>query len=318
VQLKQRNRLENRLRKALSVASRLSIEEAREAVFRGPRAGSNPLPIEVFASFARAAGFLVQNGRVESPQELDPAVELSGSELHLFAALSAIGGIGSYQEVRSLCLEQGMNLHTCSGYMSRSPIVKRVAPETWALVGAETEPPGRVRETSRKLTGHAAKGARAHRVHGPDATRVARSDRSSRAVRRSDSTKSYARGRAFHSHGRTPEGAVWIAFNATDGLRRTGLFALPKVVRDQLDEDAYTVSGPDGEEIGELENRQSAPSSAIARYLKGKTLAQREIVLLEFDLLAAEARLTITSEGQLPEHVAKLDGRFLPAQDRPE
>ncbi len=133
----ERNTLVRLLRKVLSVAPRISRQELQEAVSRNR--GRHPVtpPGAIMAELCRQAfGCRIDGGLVTTDEPPDPHLALTGSEQHIWQVLVENGPVMLRSEIVAACLGRGMSWGTVSLALSRSPIVSRLAPRLYALVGA--------------------------------------------------------------------------------------------------------------------------------------------------------------------------------------
>ena len=137
-----RNRATNVIRKVLSVAPQLRIGELRSALRRVRRLEGSVPPRAVLLELCRQHEFCRVEGEiVRADRPLDPSKTLRRMELILYRVLVEQGPLMGLRELEGECLRRGMNQHTFVIYLSSSPIVARLAPAVYSLVGAHI-PPG--------------------------------------------------------------------------------------------------------------------------------------------------------------------------------
>ena len=134
-----RNRLANIIRKILFVSPDVSLSEMRGALQRVRRlAGFSP-PRAILRAFCKTLPFCRVNedeDRVKATTEFAHEVILGDNEMCLFEVLRDFGPAMHISAIRNECLRRGMNANSFYVYLGNSPIVCRLAPQMYALVGA--------------------------------------------------------------------------------------------------------------------------------------------------------------------------------------
>ncbi|WP_160601862.1 DNA-directed RNA polymerase subunit alpha C-terminal domain-containing protein [Allopontixanthobacter confluentis] len=149
----ERNRLSNTIRKVLTVTSTVHISELRQAALRSHRLAFVP-PQAVLSSFAEKICELpVIECSVHRSAKFSPA-PLGEIETAFHDCFQAKGSPLRREEIESYCIdERGINDNSFYMYLSYSPIIGKIAPGIYGLVGAPV-PPGMIEElaTTRKKT----------------------------------------------------------------------------------------------------------------------------------------------------------------------
>lgn len=146
-----RNRLLNVLRKIFSVCSSISFGELRTALTRHRRMPGFSPPRRVLREIiAQLPGCSVTEDLAICTSRPNPDRELSPLELLFVAAFREHGPVLNRDALEKILLGQGVNRTSFYIYLGYSPIISRLKPGVYALVGAEI-PPGVVEEASLKL-----------------------------------------------------------------------------------------------------------------------------------------------------------------------
>jgi hypothetical protein len=144
-----RNRLSNVVKKIMSVAPKISIAELRSAIKRVHRLDGFAPPSEILKAFCSNLPFCrVENDYVITSAPLAVAETLGDIERCYYDILRENESVMRLNALREKSLERGMNINSFYQYLTYSPIIYRVAPEIYALRGAEI-PPGLIEEISR-------------------------------------------------------------------------------------------------------------------------------------------------------------------------
>lgn len=134
-----RNRLQNILRKILSVATPADIDDVMGALDRVYRQGRLPLvpdPAAVLLFAAAHPAFGVDDSRIVTTEPLDPSEELAETERIFLEVLTTVpGGVLDRESLRRACDERGMAAATFGQYTSFSPILVSPARNMWAIRG---------------------------------------------------------------------------------------------------------------------------------------------------------------------------------------
>ncbi|MDA1369847.1 MAG: hypothetical protein O2971_03670 [Proteobacteria bacterium] len=145
-----RNRLENVLRKVLSVCDPISIEYVcdgyrRLATFRNSSRGGGakeivpPSASAIEAFLAQSSKYSLKDAMVSSNEELDYKLELSSIERALVDGIRASpSGLMSRGDLLRSCIASGFNEMSLSIYMTYSPVVMHIGVDTHAVIGSRT------------------------------------------------------------------------------------------------------------------------------------------------------------------------------------
>jgi hypothetical protein len=136
-----RNRLSNVVRKVLSVARKISIAELRGALKRVHRLEGFAPPSDILRAFCLSLPFCEVDDEYVTANKPIVAAETLGEIEHCFYdVLQEHGSVAQLTALRDECLQRGMNANSFYQYITYSPIICRLAPEVYALVGAEIRP----------------------------------------------------------------------------------------------------------------------------------------------------------------------------------
>jgi hypothetical protein len=137
------NRLDNTVRKVLSVSPTVPLAELVDALDRVYRQGRLPRlpPAEIVALFLAAhSSFSFTDGQVTAQAPFDADNELGQTERIFVEVLSSVpGGVLDREALRRACVERGMNVATFSQYTSFSPILTQPGRNVWALRGRNVD-----------------------------------------------------------------------------------------------------------------------------------------------------------------------------------
>jgi len=129
-----RNRLVSRIEKVLAVHRRVPVSILHRAVSRDHKPLRVPEPV-LRSLCSRLPGCRVQRQHVEAHPR--PAVEdvLTGAEAKLHRILSGCGGGVRVTVLQDLCREQGVQRSNLWRLLRYSPIIQRLGPQVYGLVG---------------------------------------------------------------------------------------------------------------------------------------------------------------------------------------
>ena len=128
-----RNRLEQDIRKVLSVCGRVEAGTLVRALARNPRAWPRPIPTEAVVGLCLATGLCVEDGMVSSRVPIDPAEALGPNELLVVKKLQDRGGALSMTKLR--CGTE-VPPGALNALLAQSPLLERTADDVVRLVGA--------------------------------------------------------------------------------------------------------------------------------------------------------------------------------------
>lgn len=133
----ERNRLSNTLRKILTVSDAVHISEMRQAALRSHRLSFVP-PQAILSSFAeKIVNLIVRDGTVSRGASFEP-VQLGEIEQVLFEGFQNLGSPLGREQLERYCIDQrGVNDNSFYVYLSYSPIVAKISPGIYGLVGAK-------------------------------------------------------------------------------------------------------------------------------------------------------------------------------------
>ena len=141
----------NRIRKILSVANPINITELRAGIARDYRMEGFSPPKRVLLEFCRhAPGLDVYNNTISAKPGFNPDDALTKAERDLARILSKHGGTMAQWELKSLCLDTGMNSLTFFHSLEYSPIISKYAVGLYGLIGSGEKTWYRVTDRRRK------------------------------------------------------------------------------------------------------------------------------------------------------------------------
>lgn len=137
-----RNRFVNMTEKVLAATSSISIRELRDAVRRHVRTNHLAPPSDVMrAIYRQLPRFQLRDDVLtRAPGSEGWEEELSDSEKELVAIFSELGPVIGTHELTDAALARGLNENSLSIYKSYSPILWRISPGYYALVGQSIAP----------------------------------------------------------------------------------------------------------------------------------------------------------------------------------
>ena len=119
------DRVDGLLRKVLSIAPALSLQDVDDCMRRAFRPVQ--LPLAILADVCARLDWAVvdrQGMTVASTCRLDPAVELTPVELALCSVFDGSGGVLSYTEIVRRSRGLGLNRNTVGAYLRHSPVIR--------------------------------------------------------------------------------------------------------------------------------------------------------------------------------------------------
>ena len=135
-----RSRLFGAIRKTLSVADSVGIDEIRSAVRRNRHMeGFAPRRDVLLAILRHVPWATVEETRVRGVG-LDPAVEVVGNDRMFYEVLAAAGGALDRYTLVERCTRRGMNVISCNLLLNYSPVVTPLTPQVFALAGTDVAP----------------------------------------------------------------------------------------------------------------------------------------------------------------------------------
>ena len=186
-----RNRLLNRIKKVLSVSSRINVAELRAGVAREYRMQGVVPPQRVLLELCRRAeGYLVEGSTVSTDPPVAWRETISETEQILVLALETHGPVMRREELEELCVALGMKRSTFYVRLGYSPFIARYARGVYGLRGADVEP-GLVKSLI--------------------------------SPRRP--------GRVLKDYGWTTDGKVWLGFQLSQGMLSNGVFTVPAAMK---------------------------------------------------------------------------------------
>jgi hypothetical protein len=137
------HRVLNNIRKMLSVAPRLLIDDLYEGLLRSYRMDSQPVcPKPIVLALCREVPWIKvrQISHLMAAIPLDWKEELTGVERTIVEVLMEAGGILDHHSWRMRCKERGVPLGSFGVYEGNSPVIHRVRPSIWGLRGIDPDP----------------------------------------------------------------------------------------------------------------------------------------------------------------------------------
>ena len=132
------------MEKVLAVAGEIAVTELLAALARDRRVDGGPPPPPVLTALCEQLDGceLVDAGtRVRATADRDPEAVLSATELVIATLMRAEGPRVACARIKQRLGESGIAESTATAALATSPIVQRLARDTYALVGADTTPP---------------------------------------------------------------------------------------------------------------------------------------------------------------------------------
>lgn len=132
----ERSRLGNNIRKVLTVCDGIHVSELRNAVLRYHRISFAPPQAVLLAFASKIAGYEVKDGKIFRPKDFVP-FELGELEAVLFDCFRTLGSPLPREKIEDFCIDhRGVNVNSFWVYLIYSPLVQRIAPGIFGLVGA--------------------------------------------------------------------------------------------------------------------------------------------------------------------------------------
>lgn len=208
-----RNRIVNRMTKALSVAGRLQLADLRSALRRDPRMGGFALPSAVLAAVCgRIEWLTVQDGWVQPTAPLNFRDCLSGVELTVVGILDEFGPVMRVQDVWQVAQAEGIQHVRFWQVLAGSPAIQRHARSVYGLRGRPISASDlfeMIEETPGGWT------------------------------------------RVLEERGRLSDGSFWIRYRVNANALRIGTLTLPSVFRNEVDGDVELLDA-DGERLSSV------------------------------------------------------------------
>jgi hypothetical protein len=224
-----RNCLLDRINKVLAVVPRVDLAVLRASLARHFRTKGVVPPRRVLAALCRQLGDcrLVGGRTLVATRPRAPAAELSRAERVLVGAFRSHGSLLSNADALRRCNEAGVAKATANMALFYSPIVQRVAPGTYALVGT--------RATSNAIEAKA-KTSISHR-------------------------RSY---QSASDYGwRLDASGLWVTYRITDSVRVRGTVQTPDAIRNCLHPRGYDLRALDGSRIGRIDTSEAYMSGFL-------------------------------------------------------
>lgn len=132
----ERSRLANNIRKVLTVCDGIHVSELRNAVLRYHRVSFVPPQSVLLAYASKIAGYEVRDGKIFRPKDF-VTFDLGEIENALFDCFRTLGSPLPREQIEDYCIDQrGLNVNSFWMYLTYSPLVQRIAPGIFGLVGA--------------------------------------------------------------------------------------------------------------------------------------------------------------------------------------
>lgn len=267
-----RNRLENLVRKMLSVAAPQAISSLREGVRRqflyrsitNARYRSLAVPpMAVLTAFLRRhPEFRVDGDSVASIVPLDYREMLGEAEKVLTDVLRASAtGVLDRRTFSESAMARGLNVHTLAVYLTYSPVLEHLGLDLWKLRGVHVDPA------------------------------------SVQAVREQNQLR--PRENRLLDFGWSPEGLLWIAWRVpilTSGF----IFGIPGAVRRYLHGVEFRAVTKDGQRgCGQVTVSERGQSYGYNRFIRLVGADTGDTLLAEFDLTGKVVLLSLADEDVL-------------------
>ncbi len=245
-----RNRLNNVVRKVVSVAQRLTVAELRAAIKRVHRLDGFAPPSEILRAFCRTLPDSEINGDyIINVGRLNPDHTLGEIEHCFYDVLRDHRSVMTMSALRDECLSRGLNANSFYQYLTYSPIVCRLAREVYCLVGAEI-PPGTIEGIS-KIT---------------------------------------PRGPVLIGHSWTEDGRVWISYRLNTANLRSGQFTLPASLKGIIRGEYFVQSSGTGTQSKILAEGDRLIGLHRPIVIRGGEVNDTIVVTFDLRLLKAELR----------------------------
>jgi hypothetical protein len=239
-----RNRLDNILRKLLSVSSPIALDDVMEALVRVHSQGRLPRipPDAAVAHFAsKHPSYLYTAGRISGMAPFDPKKELSPVERIFVEVLSSVpSGLMDREALLRACTERGMNAGTFGQYTAFSPILKQLGRGVWCLRGRSVEG-GRVERPSH------------------------------RRPRRRSTAQAVLTG----------DGRLIVTWNIATAASK--VFSLPSVVRSGFVDREYRATTSSGAAVGTVKVNATGGSWGYNVFLREARVVPGDSIVAEFD-----------------------------------
>lgn len=135
-----RNRLLNYCEKVFAAARKVELGELRRSLSRPHRSVAVP-PAEVLAELLEIKDLAHREGDFMAVAQERLSSKLSGIEEVLLEGFQRLGSPLSREELESYCIDQrGLNPTSFYIYLAYTPIITKLMPGVYALVGAEVSP----------------------------------------------------------------------------------------------------------------------------------------------------------------------------------
>jgi len=202
-----RNRLSNVIRKILCASPEVSIAEMRGALQRVHRLSGFSPPRAILREFCKTLSFCrISDDRIIALGDLSIEEILGENEKCILEVFKDCSHVMHISKLRDECMRRGMNANTFSVYLGNSPIVTRLAPETYAIIGAAVSP-GEVEDLQ---------------------------------------LNKVARAPVIRDHGWIGDGRLWLSYRLTVSNIRAGVFPVPAALRDIADGEYFIQSADTG------------------------------------------------------------------------
>lgn len=197
-----RNRINNLIRKILSVADKLTIDDLRNGIMRPYRMRGYSPPRRVLKEICKQSGYKVEDGLVIADPPLKWEDVLEGTNaFDLVMALKFFGPVLTRSDFEQLCVNKGMNRTSFYMYLGASPMIQRYSRGIYGLRGANVS--AAEIEKLRK------------RVEEETQIRI----------------KAFAQNKVLLDFGRTSEGNIWIGYKLSDSSVISGIVTIPSSIQ---------------------------------------------------------------------------------------
>lgn len=257
-----RNPLANSIRKIMSVSDSIDVSELREGIGRHyRRAGFSP-PRRVLLELCNQLGFPIEGNRVLTDGKLDWREELGDIERTMVSILKENDYVMARVDYEQLCIQEGINRSTFYVYLGNSPVIQKLAIGVYGLRGSEIDP-GVVQDLAER-----------------------------RVPRRS--------GKALLDRGWTKDGKLWLAFNVTGGMIRSGTYTIPSAVREHLGNE-FALYTDDGRWIASLKYSEQT-GYGLGPALRRLAVEEGDCLVLAYNLGEYQATAYVGSHELLLEY----------------
>ena len=248
-----RNRVLNLIRKIVSVADSLTLDDLRSGIMRTHRTKGYSPPKRVLETICeQSKQFVIKGNIVKAQPPLSWEETLEGTnEYDLVLALKTFGPVLTRADLETLCTNKGMNRSSFYIYIGYSPLIQRYSRGVYGLRGARVSPSS-IESLRRKVQASAR-----DRAISPNKNKV------------------------LIDYGQSKDGAFWIVYRLSSNTIFSGVLTTPGPFKKYIDGE-YDLYSADGAPMGKIKSRNGT-TWGLGAFFSRRGAEEKDYLALIYD-----------------------------------